>query len=102
MQNFAIRKNQTVLKYKKIIFILSYDGENFDENAAEATYSHKKTWGLGKYKGQAFTTGCVHSTTCGRKTEVLDLTTMIWSEKADYPITHPTSVKKMSDIYCLA
>ena len=75
---------------EKIIFLLSYDGENFVQNAAESTHSHAVTWGLGNYKGKAFTTGCKHSDTCGRKTEVLDLTTMTWSGKVDYPLTHPT------------
>ena len=65
--------------------ISSFDGENYVE-VEVSKYSHDRTFGLGNYRGKAFTTGC-YGQTCTRmvETELLDMTTMKWSDGPDYP-----------------
>ena len=43
--------------------------------------------GLGNYRGAAFTTSCgdLPKYNCRNKTEILDMTTMRWSDAPDYP-----------------
>ena len=50
-------------------------------------YSHYYTLGLGNYRNKAFTTGCALSPRCSRKSEMLDLETLTWSDAPDYPFT---------------
>ena len=74
----------------RIKCFFSFDGENYDTVKA-SKYGHGVTYGLGNYKGNAFTTGC-HAKMrldydCSVKTEILDMKTMIWSQAADYPYT---------------
>jgi len=65
--------------------IFSFDGENYVQ-VEDSKYSHDRTFGLGNYRGKAFTTGC-HSRGCTSKveTELLDMTTMKWSDGPHYP-----------------
>ena len=67
--------------------ISSFDGENYVE-VEVSKYSHDRTFGLGNYRGKAFTTGC-YGQTCTRmvETELLDMTTMKWSDGPDYPFS---------------
>ena len=73
--------------YNNSIFksISSFDGENYVQ-VENSKYSHDRTIGLGNYRGKAFTTGC-NTNGCGSKveTELLDMTTMKWSDGPDYP-----------------
>ena len=81
-----VSSNVSLYKYEESI--LSFDGEVF--NSIESTkYSHKSTHGLGNYKGTALTTGCLNNdnSDCWLKTELLDMTTMKWSEGPDYPFS---------------
>ena len=67
-------------------YFFSYDGENYVK-IDESKYSHKHTLGLGNLEGRAVTTGC-HSYNSAEfhvKTEILDMTTMTWSDRDDYP-----------------
>ena len=62
----------------------SFDGENY-VRVEETKYSHRGTLGLGNYRGKAFTTGCSSSCTSQVATELLDMTTMKWSDGPYYP-----------------
>ena len=50
-------------------------------------FSHRYTYGLGNYRGKAFTTGCDGPFYCTSKvaTEMLDMTTLTWTDGPDYP-----------------
>ena len=63
---------------------LSFDGENFGR-AGSTKVSHKETLGLANYKGSALTTGCSTGGSCGIRTESMDMTTLKWSDAADFP-----------------
>ena len=68
-----------------IIICFRYDGENFDAVNARSTFSHGGEQ-LGIYRGKAFVTSCgYYSSSCNRKTELLDMTTLTWSNGADFP-----------------
>ena len=75
-----------VSNYSSFKSISSFDGENYVE-VEVSKYSHDRTFGLGNYRGKAFTTGC--HTWCSSKvaTELLDMTTMKWSDGPDYPFS---------------
>ena len=60
-----------------------YDGE-FTQQAGSSKYSHRRTVGMGNYMGKALTTGCFGSN-CAVKTELMDMTTLTWSDGPDYP-----------------
>ena len=65
--------------------ISSFDGENYFQ-VEDSKYSHDGTLGLGNYRGKAFTTGCqYYGCTSKIATELLDMTTMKWSDGPDYP-----------------
>ena len=67
--------------------ILSFDGENFI-SAGSSKHSHYNTRGLANYKGKALTTGCGGgSPSCEVKTELMNMTTLQWSDGPDYPFT---------------
>ena len=85
----------------------SFDGDNY-ESTGSSKYAHGYTLGLGNYqdqgsnlssitireslirwnpvKGKALTTGCVGSE-CALKTELMDMTSLQWSDGPDYPFT---------------
>jgi len=69
--------------------IFSFDGKYY-VRVEDSKYSHHNTKGLGNYRGKAFTTGC-YSKGCDKTgsnkvaTELLDMTTMKWSDGPDYP-----------------
>ena len=62
----------------------SFDGE-FYQTLENSKYSHLNTFALGNYRGQAFATGCDDSSSCYRKTELFDMTTLKWTNGPDYP-----------------
>ena len=64
----------------------SFDG-NIYQSAGTSSYSHKVTYGMANYKGKALITGCENSSTCGVKTELMDINTLEWSDGPDYPFT---------------
>ena len=70
--------------------ISSFDGENYVQ-VEDSKYSHAYTLGLGNYRDKAFTTGC-RTTGCTSEvaTELLDMTTMKWSDGPDYPYAPST------------
>ena len=63
---------------------LRYDGENFS-SAGSSKFSHYYTFGLATYMGKALTTGCGESRGCNNKTEIMDMSTLQWSNGPDYP-----------------
>ena len=63
---------------------LSYDGNNFTP-AGSSQFKHSYTLGLANYKGKALTTGCNDSSSCYIKTELMDMSTLQWSNGPDYP-----------------
>ena len=65
--------------------LFSFDGENYVQ-VDDSKYSHEQTRGLGNYRGKAFTTGCrFKGCTSQVATELLDMTTMTWSDGHKYP-----------------
>ena len=63
----------------------SFDGENY-VRVEDSKYSHAYTFGLGNYRGKGFTTGCYYyGCTSKVETELLDMTTLKWSDGTDYP-----------------
>ena len=71
--------------YSNFQSISSFDGENYVQ-VEDSKYSHDVTLGLGNYRGKAFTTGCNwEGCTSKVATEILDMTTMKWSDGPDYP-----------------
>ena len=67
--------------------MFSFDGET-TQQAGLSKYSHLYTYGMGNYMGQALTTGCFSWTSdanCYIKTELMDMTTLTWSDGPDYP-----------------
>ena len=40
---------------------------------------------MGNYVGKALTTGCQDGSNCAVKTELMDLTTLEWTDGPDYP-----------------
>ena len=75
---------QTVLQS---IVVFSYDGENFT-SAGSSKFSHRSTYGLANYMGKALITGCYaaahEDSNCGKKTEIMDMSTLEWSNGVDY------------------
>ena len=62
----------------------SFDGENY-ESLESSTYSHRNTFSIGNYRGKVLATGCDNASYCYRKTELLDMATMKWTDGPDYP-----------------
>ena len=62
----------------------SFDGTSFEETASSKV-SHRETFGMGNYKGQALVTGCGTGGACGLRTEIMDMDKMRWSDEDDYP-----------------
>ena len=59
----------------------------------DSNFSHRSTYGLGNYRGKAFTTGCANSRKCYVKTEMFDLVTRDWIMAEDYPFAGSKFVK---------
>ena len=79
-----------VKNYSSFKSIFSFDGENYVQ-VEDSKYSHDRTYGLGNYRGKAFTTGCrYYGCTSKVATELLDMTTMKWSDGPDYPFAPST------------
>ena len=66
--------------------LFRFDGQQF-ATAGSSKYSHKETLGMANYMGKALTTGCGDSSTCYVKTELMDMTTLRWTDGPDYPFT---------------
>ena len=73
-----------VKNYSSFKSIFSFDGENYVQ-VEDSKYSHDRICGLGNYRDKAFTTGC-YQFGCTSKvaTELLDMTTMKWSDGPDF------------------
>ena len=67
-------------------FFFRFDGESY-QFAGSSSYSHRFTLGMANYRGYALTTGC-DGDLCSVKTELMDMNTLSWSLRADYPYTH--------------
>ena len=64
---------------------LSFDGE-FYHSVESSKYSHRGTYGLANYRGNGLTTGCdSNNAACSFKTEILNMTTLEWSDGPNYP-----------------
>ena len=61
-----------------------FDGEYF-QTAGSSKFGHKYTYGLGNYKNKALTTGCDENSSCGAKTELMNMETLQWSSGPDFP-----------------
>ena len=72
--------------YSKSTNFFRFDGQQFG-TAGSSKYSHKYTLGMANYLGKALTTGCSDSSTCYIKTELMDMTTLQWTDGPDYPFT---------------
>ena len=52
----------------------------------DSKYSHRFTCGLANYRGNGLTTGCnLNNAECSFKTEIMDMTTLKWSDGPNYP-----------------
>ena len=64
----------------------SFDGQHYNETEI-SKYSHRGTYGLANYQGNALSTGCnVNNAKCSLKTEIMDMTTLKWSDGPNYPL----------------
>ena len=80
---FLIEKRNRYIN--DLILFPRYDGENFHAVNDKSQFSHGGEQ-LGIYRGKAFVTSCgYYSSSCNRKTELLDMTTLTWSNGADFP-----------------
>ena len=70
------------------ILSLSSDGKKY-KSISDSIVSHRQTFGLANYKGQAMTVGCSRNEDadfngeekCSFKTEILDMSTMTWTDR---------------------
>ena len=62
-----------------------FDGDKFD-TAGSSKFSHSRTLGMAYYNGKALTTGCENSSSCYIKTEIMDMSTLEWSNGPDYSL----------------
>ena len=65
-------------------WILRFDGEYF-LRAGSTKFGHRYTLGMGSYKNKALTTGCNEGSSCGAKTELMNMETFQWSNGPDFP-----------------
>ena len=65
-----------------------FDGESF-QTAGSSKFSHRATHGMGNYKNKALTTGCNEGSSCGTKTELMNMETLQWSDGPDFPFANP-------------
>ena len=80
----ATREYFTKSNLFNVILISRFDGEFYD-SADSSTYSHRRAAGMANYLGKALTTGCSDDSTCYVKTELMDMTILIWSNEPDFP-----------------
>ena len=83
---FAIRESKilNIIICSNLNFF-SFDGE-FYQSVESSKYRHYYTLGLANYRGNGLTTGCYDSNAeCSFKTEILDMTTLKWSDGPIYP-----------------
>ena len=69
----------TILITKSDRLMFRFDGEFPPHSAGSSDYSHRWTYGLGNYMGQALTTGCDHEDAkpnCAQKTELMNMSTL--------------------------
>lgn len=82
----------------------TFDGTSF-EVAPSSIYAHAETHALGNYRGKPFITGCMYENIgCpigNAHTEIFDISTMTWSQTADYPFT-PAGQNPMISLYATA
>lgn len=63
------------------ILFLSFDGEKY-ESVSDSIVSHRQTFGLANYKGQALTVEHFNGEEkCSFKTEILDMSTLTWNDR---------------------
>ena len=67
------------------LYLFRFDGNNFD-TAGSSKFSHRNTLGMAYYNGKALTTGCNDSSSCYVKTEIMDMSTLEWSNGPDYSL----------------
>ena len=68
---------------EKLIF--SFDGENY-HSVEFSKYSHRYTYALGNYKGNALAVGCDRNyADCSFATELFDINNGKWSSGPDFP-----------------
>ena len=99
IQKFATCNNE-FFYFKTLYLILSFDGKNY-VTVENSKFAHRHTLGLGNYQGKALTTGCNYDcvslgcifSTCTSKvaTELLDMTTLTWTDGPDYPFARSVS-----------
>ena len=71
--------------FHKFQYFFSFDGDKFQETD-DSYFDHSETFGLGNYRGKAFTTGCSpkssewdskdwrgDKSSCKRRTEIMDM-----------------------------
>jgi len=63
--------------------MLRFDGEYF-QTAGSSKFSHRNTLGMGTYKNKALTTGCNEDYVCGKRTELMDMETLKWSDGQNF------------------
>ena len=64
--------------------MLRFDGKLF-QTVGSSKFSHQHTYGMGKYKNKALTTGCDYNSSCFVKTELMNMETLEWSDGPDFP-----------------
>ena len=70
---------------RSVNWTFRFDGQNF-ETAGSSNFSHSRTLGMAYYNGKALTTGCDDSSSCYIKTEIMDMSTLEWSNGPDYSL----------------
>ena len=72
-----------------------FDGRVF-HTAGNSSFAHGGTMGMPNYKGKALTVGChdvdwspssSESKICGTKTELMDMSSLKWSNGPDFKVT---------------
>ena len=78
------------MTYRKFIWkdssFFSFDGNEF-KPMPKSYFYHSETFGLGNYRGNAFTTGCSPNGAdwkyCNRVTEIFDMNSLTWFDPFD-------------------
>ena len=63
--------------------MIRFDGQYFG-TAGSSKFSHRYTFGMMNYMNEAVTSGCDNSS-CGAKTEIMNMETLEWSNGPDFP-----------------
>ena len=90
IHKLALRKSAHCFINKMLIskshWYFSFDGQHYNKTEI-SKYSHRGTYGLANYQGNALSTGCnVNNAQCSLKTEIMDMTTLKWSDGPNYPL----------------